>query len=46
MQQAIKDKNAFAFKALQHDKLFNLISLATKLGKVDAFKLKIDQLKK
>lgn len=45
MQQAIKDKNAFAFKALQHDKLFNLVSLANKLGKVDAFKLKIDQLK-
>ena len=45
MQQAIEDNNAFAFKALQHDKLFNLVSLSTKLGKVDAFKLKIDQLK-
>jgi hypothetical protein len=45
MQQAIEDNNAFAFKALQHDKLFNLVSVASKLGKVDAFKIKIDQLK-
>ena len=45
IQKAIEDKNVFAFKALQHDKLFNLVSLATRLDKLDAFKLKIEQLR-
>lgn len=45
MQKALETGNISEYKGLQHDKLFNLVDSAVKLGKTEALAAKIGQMK-